>query len=427
MTAPARVAGGARIANLDVLRGLAILFILLLNMPYVAGYAMLDFRDPRIPSWTEADQTAWWIVRFLDGTQRGLLELLFGAGVIIMTRVGAPVADQTGVLALHLRRNLWLMAFGLFHGVVLLWPGDILLSYGVAALLVFPFRKLSPRWLGVIGLALTLAGQFAFVGNHLERVQLAAQLDAGDDRAAQVWRDKSERYTVPDRETMAIERAGRLGDFAENAAFQIEGWRIVQFKDPGIFFLNIYEAFATMLIGAALWKRGLLQGRAPPSTYAWLALGGYGLGLALRTVANLDELRFDAGPRAGDVTGELSRLLIVFGHVAAVNLALTTALGRRLLQPFEATGRMPLTTYMGASIVCGVLFAGWGFGLWGRYGYAGFETIALAIIAAQLIGANLWLRAFATGPLEWLWKSLAYRRSQPFRRRGPMIGTEATA
>jgi uncharacterized protein len=78
---------------------------------------------------------------------------------------------------------------------------------------------------------------------------------------------------------------------------------------------------------------------------------------------------------------------------------------------------MPLTIYLSASIICMlIIFPGFGFGQFGKYGWAGFEAIALAVMAGQLIFANVWMLYFETGPTDWVWKSLAYKQAQPFRK-----------
>ena len=140
-----RVRGTDRIASIDVVRGIAILFILLMNIPSMGGYDF-ELHEVRLPSWSSADAVAVWIQETLfHGTQRGLLELLFGAGIMIMARRAMTGDGPVAVADLHYRRNLWLCVFGLANAFVLLWFGDILLPYGLAAVFLFPFRRLSAR------------------------------------------------------------------------------------------------------------------------------------------------------------------------------------------------------------------------------------------------------------------------------------------
>lgn len=357
----------------------------------------------------------------LDGTQRGLLELLFGAGVLIMARAAMTPDGPVAVADLHYRRNLWLAAFGVAHGMVLLWPGDILLSYGCAALLVFPFRTLPVRKLLIIGIAMSVVLCLWNVGDYFDRVELAARVAAGDPGAAKAWAQAIAEVSPADPRAIAAGMNMSLSAWVPT----MQGfWVFVQFTGIGIFWENWAEAFATMLIGMALFKTGILQGKASARTYWWLLLCGYGIGIALRTQAYWTELDFSPQPRIGMFTHGFMRLPVTIGHVGAVSLLLRTRAGFDVLKAFAATGKMPLTTYMGASIIGGLMFSPL-FGLWGRFSFGGLAAIAFAIMALQLAGANLWLRAFASGPLEWLWKSLAYNRRQPWRR--AVSGAEVTS
>lgn len=423
-----RIAANDRIVQLDVLRGIAILFILFMNIQHMGDFSNPDYAPNRV-SWTGFDQAAWWVNRILDGTQRGLLELLFGAGVLIMARNAMTPDGPVEVADLHMRRNMWLMVFGVAHGVMLLWEGDILLAYGTAALLVFPFRLLDPRKLLGIGIAINLALAAPSVIDYAERVALVSAVGAAqtrqaahepptadDKRALSQWKKAVAEARGPDPKWIAAEQAKMHGPFSTYAAGRINTWAFVQFTGIGIYWTCVVEALGTMLIGMALFKWGIIQGKSRRSTAVMMLVLGYGIGVALRIPATIAQLRFDALPDPGWVTFELARLPIVFGHIGAVTLALSTDLGRKLLKPFEANGRLPLSTYMGASAAAIVLF-GWPFlGLFGRFGFGTLFLIASGVIVAQIIIANLWLKAFATGPLEWLWKSLSYAKLQPFRR-----------
>jgi uncharacterized protein len=128
-----RVRGAERIAALDVIRGIAILFILYMNIQPMGGYEMV-LQDFRYPTWTTGDfWSVYGVQVYMSGTQRGLLELLFGAGIMIMARKAMNPDGPVAVADLHYRRNLWLAAFGLLNAFVLMWWGDILLTYGLAA------------------------------------------------------------------------------------------------------------------------------------------------------------------------------------------------------------------------------------------------------------------------------------------------------
>jgi len=423
-----RITANERIAQLDVLRGIAILFILFMNIQYMGDFSNPEYFPNRV-SWTGFDQAAWWVNRILDGTQRGLLELLFGAGVLIMARHAMTPDGPVEVADLHLRRNMWLMVFGIAHGVIFLWEGDILFAYGTAALLIFPFRRLDPRWLLGLGMLINLGILAPNIIEYRERAALVSAATAAADRAAAgeaplagdkavlaKWGDAKAEAAGIDPAEIAREQAGMTGPFTTYAASRIRNWVYVEFTGIGIYWESVIEAFGTMLIGMALYKWGIIQGRASRATYVLLLVAGYGIGLALRVPATIAQLRFDGLPDIGMVTFGLARLPIVMGHIGAVSLALTTPLGRTLLKPFEANGRLPLSTYMGASAAAIILF-GWPFlGLFGQLSFGQLFILGCGIIVCQIVIANLWLKLFVTGPMEWLWKSLSYAAPQPFRR-----------
>jgi uncharacterized protein len=440
-----RVAKDERIVALDVLRGVAILAILVMNIPYMAGYAMVEPMDPRLVSWTAADQTVLRAVgTVLDGTQRGLLELLFGAGIMIMARRAMTPDAPIAIADLHYRRNLLLMAFGVFQALVLLWPGDILFPYGLVAVLMFAFRNLSPRTKAIVGVAFVLLAIAPGVSRYVERANEQAAATALIAKAAaktpltkketdkvEAWREKVASYApaaqnAEKREKMAEEQKFRRGAFVEYVGFTWVAWVRLNFAPQAWFWLC--EIAGTMLLGMALYQWGVIQGRARASTYLAMAVIGYGIGATLRTLAVDESLQFSPAPRVGWITWDIARMALTLGHVGLLNLALKSRTGAAVLSPFQASGRMPLTIYLGASFICmWVLFSPFGFSLWGRYGWAGMEAIALGVIVAQLVFANLWMRAFESGPIDWVWKSLAYRKAQPFRKRPALAGQPVPA
>lgn len=434
-----RVSRGERIASLDVIRGIAILFILFMNIPAMGGYLL---PDPRIVAWTGWDQFAFSFQLTLHGTQRGLLQLLFGAGILIMARKAMMPDGPVAVADLHYRRNLLLVGFGLINAIPLFWFGDILLPYGIAALLLFPARLWTPRTLIIAAAAFMALAQIPFVQRYADRAELqsAAQmiearqaqgLSLSDDHKKRLeeWKKVKESFVPLARskekqKAVAEERSARVGSIVDYALFSWKEW--LTFFQPAMFWGVMADIVGNMLLGMALFKLGFLQGHSRRSTYVAVLAGGYLVGLSLRAVALDQLLAFTPGPRIGWLVYDISRLGLTLGHVAAIHLLLSSAFGTRLLSPFKAAGRMPLTVYLSASfITMWVLFPGFALGLFGRFGNGGLMLIAMAIIAVQTLAANAWLRRYETGPLEWLWKSLAYGRRQPYRKVAPAIPAAA--
>lgn len=435
------VAPHERVELLDVLRGLAITFILYMNIPYMSDYATLSDPDPRLLGWTMPDRAAFAYSWVIFGTMRGLLELLFGAGMMIALRHAMRPDGPAAALDSYSRRNLWLVAFGLAHALILMWPGDILLIYGIAALFLPPFRHLAPRRLFALGAALTLIAALpwvvpgylesqSLVERHqaaLDHQQAKVPLTDDDQDALKAWDERLEGAAFPARgaklEEMAAEAKARLGPVSDYWQFTFDTWAALLTK-LGELWWGVIEALGGMLVGAALYGWGIIQGRRSSAFYARLLILCYGLGIASRAASLSNYLEFRATPHAEIaryltffLSDGVMRLVISVGHIALVALLLRSRAGQALVRPLAANGKLPLSTYFSSSILgMLVLFPGFSLGLWGQNGAFGQLAIATSIILIQVGAANLWLRSHHTGPAEWLWKSLAYNRRQPFRR-----------
>ncbi|MBO9623460.1 MAG: DUF418 domain-containing protein [Sphingomonas sp.] len=428
----APVAGRARIDVLDVLRGIAILGIFYINVPYMAASVASFSADIRLIGWTPADRGAWVLVNlFLAGTQRGLLQFLFGAGMMVMARKAMEPDGPVAVADLYYRRNFWLLAFGLFDVFVLLWPGDILHIYALAALFLFPFRRLSPRVLVTLGLGWAVLTGIGIpehgAREYAERTVLARQVAAAEasvhagatlspEEAKTLAEWRKHQIHAPDAALLAREHTAHQGGWRPYAALAWSSWNRV--TDEWLFW-NVLEAFCTMLIGVALWKWGVIQGLRTARFYWWLLAAGYGFGLTARVIGVAETLSFAPGPRSLWITGEFARLAIALGHLALVNLAVRSRLGNAILAPFKSAGRMAFSLYFLQQFVgMYLVFAPWGLNLWGRFGWGAMAAVSTLGVVLQLVLANLWLRRFASGPLEWAWRSLAYAKLQPFLRPG---------
>ncbi len=440
-TGLAPVRGRARIEVLDILRGIAILGIFYMNIPYMGNNGTLEEYDQRLIGWTLADRTVWAAIQiYWEGTQRGLLEFLFGAGAMVLTAKVMTPDGPVAVADLFYRRNLWLIAFGLLDIFLITWIGDILLAYGLAAMFIFPFRKLAARTLIILGLLFASATAIGIVGGggvieYASRAQLvqeaqtvqakveAKQALGKDDKATQAaWRKKLDRFKKIDPETKAEadkeSKAHHVGPWAY-AQWAWGLWHAIFIVGNGTF-STVIEAICGMFLGMAFWKMGIIQGQRSKRFYASLALAAYGFGMTARAVGVHEILQFAPQPKTIWMTNEFARLAVSLGHLALVNLLVQTRFGKSMLSPFRAAGQTAFSLYILTSILgLWIIFAPWGLGLWGKYSWAGMATIATIVVIALLILANIWVRYFVSGPLEWLWRSLSYWQRQPFvRHRG---------
>lgn len=432
VTALAPVRGKDRIAVLDALRGFAILGIFYMNVPAMSGPISAFLGDIRAMGWTPLDQQVWlFMTTFLEGTQRGMLELLFGAGLMVTAAKAMEPDGPVAVADLYIRRNLWLLAFGLINIFVLLWPGDILHIYALCALALFPFRKLSVRWLIPLGLLLATVQVIVPAFEYVSRTELqqthtvavekqakGQKLTAKETEAIKEWQEKVDRINGKEPVVEKLtkdEVKARSGSFMDYAGFLISTYILIVGK--GSLLGGIAEAFTVMLLGIAAWKLGFIQGQRSTRDY-WIALiVAYGFGLTARYVGGLERMTFQPIPKTIWMTSELARIAVSVGHVALINLLMRGVIGRKIMWPFLAAGQMAFTLYLMQQVIgVHILYSPAGLNWPMAPGWAWLAGLASVVVVFQLILANLWMRWFASGPLEWLWRSLAYCKKQPFRR-----------
>jgi uncharacterized protein len=416
-----------RVVSIDVLRGVAVLGILLVNVvPMGLPFAAHD--DPTIAgNRSPADFWSWAIVAVLvDGKMRAIFSILFGAGVVLAAKRALAAGAGVAAADVHLRRNLWLVVFGAVHSYLLLWPGDVLFTYGVAGLPLFLFRRVRPRTLIVCGI-LILALQAPAPSLHnaalaeasaglreIERVNAGARALTPEQRAA--W-NRWTQVLAQERPTAEMLQEGidnRRGGYLRNLAAAANA--SLYLESVYLYQVGLWDALALMLIGMALLELGVLSGEKSSRFYLRMALAGYAIGLpiAVWVIVDWTEHGFEPGLRWTSLT-HLTRVCIALGHVGVVMMACKTGAYRRVTALLAAAGRMALTNYILQTVICMTIFSGFGLGWFARLARHQLYYVVAAIWVFQLLSSTLWLRQFRFGPLEWLWRSLSYQRRQPFR------------
>jgi uncharacterized protein len=420
-----------RIETLDVLRGVALFGILLMN---IAGMGLPHaYGNPSNAGGAEGANLWAWIITQVgfEGTQRGIFSMLFGASVILLvSRLEA--SGRTDAADIYVRRNLWLIGFGMVNAFVLLWYGDILYAYGITALFVFPFRKLKPRplfLLGVLALAIATiwggAETWRDLAKHEAYVEASAAKEAGaklsPDQEAAIgdWKKVEGNITAaPEeiQEEIATYREGYFPTFEHVASINSywQSWGLYRY---------FFDIFGMMLIGMALFKGGLLTLERPARLYWGMVVSGYSIGLAV----NIVEVNWiiDHGFSALSFVQvapsyDLGRLAMTLGHVGALLLFVRSGALPWLRRSLAAVGQMAVTNYLTHSLVALIVFVLLGqFGQWERHQ---LYYLVFAVWAVQLVVSPLWLKHYRFGPVEWLWRWLTYLKRPPFRR-----ATEAVA
>lgn len=422
-----------RISNLDTIRGIALLGILLMNI--------LDFGLPLAYYWNPAlgghtsppNLWAWgiqWI--FFEGKMRGLFSLMFGASVVLL--VQRLERKNAGLLPadVHYRRMLWMLLFGLIHAY-LIWYGDILYPYALCGLFLFPMRKLSVRAL-IIASTLIFLASTAFeyrqfeVRDLMHRAEQAKTLKAqgktltkkqSEDLAK--WTEtRAELYqqTKKQKDDIAKEiKTYRTGTYPEMV--QSRAGVVLKWHSEPLYAGFAFDMLAMMLLGMALLKNGVLTGHASTRTYVLMALLGLGSGLVIGGYRVWSALQWNFEPTLFNLEGtfsyQLSRLPMVLGYIGLITLILRKGWLGGLFRALAAVGQTAFSNYILTSILCTLVFYSYGlgyFGKWERYQVYGVVPLIWAI---NLILSPWWLKRYQYGPLEWVWRSLTYWQRPPLR------------
>lgn len=445
LSAPATPVGPTeRIASLDVLRGVAVLGILLMNV-VAFGLPLGAYNDPTVAGGSEGMSLAAWITTnmLFEGTFRTIFSLLFGAGVILFTTRAEHRCQSVRAADLYFRRNMWLIAFGVVHAYLLLWIGEILYAYGVTALFLFVFRNVEARKLLLLGLLVlsVLVPKRVFHARELEETQLKymAAVVAYEDGevltqshmdAFAAWR-KIETLYKPTPQDIQQEIELHQSDYLTNLA----GLAPINVAVQGEWYYrwNFWDVLGVMLIGMALLKLNVLTAQRSALLYATMALIGYAVGIAINAWetksiidSQFDLMVFDENT----LTYDLGRLAVAAGHVGLVMLACKLQWVTWLRRSLAAVGRMALTNYIMQTVICGTLFSGFGWGLYGQLSRYQLYYVVFGIWLLQCVTSPLWLNFFQFGPLEWIWRCLTYWQIQPVLRAArpePVVAPEASA
>jgi uncharacterized protein len=406
-----------RIASIDVLRGVALLGILSINI-WAFALPYIVFNDPRAAGgWSPINKGVWIFFHLLcEQKMMSLFSMLFGAGLVVM--VQRSDARGTSLVGIYYRRICWLLVFGLLH-VFLLWEGDILVPYALCGFLLYPFRRLGPRLQIFLGTLVFLSQVLFTTGLGLLVVHLQEMTspnnDGGTEQQRQ-WRRMLEEEIFPSRDTAEqIERhhEGYADQFGQRAD------DVLSAEIPEFLFWSGPRAGGLMLIGMGLMQLRIFSAQRSFRFYARLAVLGYLLGLPLVGYGILDMIHHDFEDlRQLLWSGHfnyLGSLFVALGHVGLVMLICKAALLERLMARLAAVGRMALSNYLMQSLQCTTLFEGWGLGLFGELDRIQLVGVVVAIWSFQLAVSPLWLRSFRFGPMEWLWRSLTYWKWHPLR------------
>lgn len=388
----------SRLTHLDALRGFALFGILLVNINVFAStYYGHGLADPNFSR--PVDGTVLWFVAWLFETKFYLLfSFLFGYSFSLQldsaARAGAPAVPRL------LRRFGVLILLGLVHAF-LFYQGDILVTYGVLALILMACRGMAPaRALNTALFVITLVSLGWLLLGGL------ATLDPQAMQPPAISHDGPRAALEAYRGTIGTTIAQHAHELIESAWFMV-----LLVQGPYV--------LAMFLAGLALGRRGALAApwQSPRALGILIALGlPAGLaGAAVYAFAGLPDVP-EAYAVIGLAIGLFTAPLLSLSYAGVFLLVWPTAAGRRLLGWLAPMGRMALSNYLIQSVVCAFLFTAWGLRLVGSVSPLQTALIALVIFAAQAPWSAWWLRHHVYGPVEWLLRAATYARRPAWRR-----------
>ncbi len=395
----------ARVQSIDVLRGVAVLGILLMNIRTFAlpsdAYSRPNIAGVESPLDLMVFLTGHVLA---DAKFMAIFSFLFGVGVAIFTSRLESRTGRSG--GMHYRRMGWLLLIGLCHGW-LLWYGDILVAYALCGMIAFPFRHMRGRWLVVLGSILLFIGVIIPWG-------LVALVELEGPHA--MAKMASDLAVTP--ESLAYERAAWTGSWADQ--WELRSQLTGMIESIGFLVFVMWRTIGLMLLGMACMRWKLFSPECSRRLLMGLFLGGLLIGpwmtwqgvVANRAVDwnSVDVMFRHAG---WNYFGSLATAAAWVGLVLWWCQTDMLTMCRGWL---AAVGRMALSNYLAQSVLCALIFYGYGLGFYGQFGYASQLLFVVGIWVIQLAWSPWWLNRFRFGPMEWLWRSLTYWKLQPLRR-----------
>jgi uncharacterized protein len=407
---PRPVQPSERYAILDVLRGVAIFAILVVNIHYYGG-PIFTALNLQAATGSPVDRivTTCTLV-FVSEKFFSILSILFGIGMgIIFTRT---TAKSGRFWAIYTRRLVGLFVIGISHAL-LLYAGDFIGNYAILSILLILFRNARPKLILTASLVVLLIPVILALPSVVSQRQEMNTMTQSQEEPERRAQQRHERYRRIEERSVAVYGHGTLPEIFRYRL------REIQLQYMGLLFFG-NKIFSMFLLGLWCWKTGLV--RSLPESYdllrklAWTC-GPLGITLSLLNL--LEQLSV-----AGDflsmrllflLSQQLGPPLLGIFYIVCIMLLFSTGFRRYLTVTFSAVGRMAMSNYLLQSIVATTLFYSYGLGLYHRTSTVVDLALVVAIFAAQVVISNTWLRRFNFGPLEWLLRAFAYLRLPKMR------------
>lgn len=393
-----------RIISLDILRGVAVLGILIMNiqsfsMPSAAYINPTAFGDlSGINKWI-------WILSHLLASEKfmAIFSMLFGAGVVLFSE-NAESKNRNSA-ALHYKRMAWLLLFGLIHAY-LLWYGDILFKYSLCGMLIFLFRNMHPRPLVWVGIGFFLV---PLVLNNLFAWSIPYWPEENVESTFHSW--------SPGQEAISHQIDSMRGSWSDRMGIRLPA---AVFMHTSYFLMgSFWRIMSMMLLGMALFKWKILSAERSNTFYMRMVVIGFLIGLALSGLGVFLNFKYgwtmEFSMFRGNQFNYLGSVGVAFGYIGLVMLCSKSDRLQAVKTLFASVGRMAFTNYILMTLLAVLIFNGSGLALFGMVERDMQVLILLGIWVVILIVSSVWLKHFRFGPLEALWRSLTYWNRQSLK------------
>ncbi|MFG6687155.1 DUF418 domain-containing protein [Mariniflexile sp. HNIBRBA6329] len=416
-----------RIQSLDIMRGIVLFGILLMN---INGMGLAGaYEDPTVSGGSSGWDLTTWITTnmFFEGTMRALFSLLFGVGMFILLdrleKKGAGIEAAN----IYFRRLTWLLVFGLIHCYLLLWDGEILYNYALMGFLVFSFRYIAPKKLITIALFLFSAGALWNYSDYLKDIKFMEQVELAQSYKLEGKELPKELKEADQKwEARAWERSQK-GVEEYNSSMRKGYFDVVTFLAPKNLHYNehfpyrydLWDVLSMMLLGIALFKLKILTAEKSYRFYGLMVVAGYVIGISVNyyeTQLIINNQFSMLAFSQSYLTYDLGRVPVAMGHVGLIMLFCKLPILNWLKKSLSAVGKMALTNYVMHSVFAMFIFTGAGFGLFGTFHRHELLYIVFSIWLFQLIASPIWLKYYQFGPLEWIWRNLSYQKRHSFKK-----------
>lgn len=424
-----------RIGVLDAVRGCALLGILLMNIPYFGMHYKMVENIHVLKEYSGPNYLLWWLVNgIFEGSMRGLFSFLFGASSILLLNSLENKKLPSGLTPadVYYRRLIWLLIFGFINAYLLLWPGDILYTYAICGLFIFPFRILNHKQLFAFGALFIVLSTAQATLSEWSRAdkrakgESALSLEKAGKKLSEEEKSQLESWKtyLEERTTESIraeaEKENKMRKEGYASIFKAMAGVNAYIQTQDFYYELFFDALAFFMIGMGLFKWGYFQFRFSAIEYAGFALMAYLVGIPLSIWYNKVQIncQFDDSLLSAQIpisVYQIKRVSLAFGHLSLLVALYRLGWFSAIFQALAAVGQMAFTNYLMQTILCGLIFNGYGLGLFGELQRYQLYEIVVGVWIFQILFSLLWMRYFKMGPLEWLWRSLTYWQWQSLK------------